>query len=58
MEKRPCQLEEMTKIESSIREIAYPQQSVYNLLSDLSNIDKVRDRIPEDSQECVLLPHG
>ena len=36
----------MTKIESSIREIAYPQQSVYNLLSDLSNIDKVRDRIP------------
>ena len=43
----------MTKIESSIREIAYPQQSVYNLLSDLSNIDKVRDRIPEDKIETT-----
>ena len=57
MEKRPCQLEEMTKIESSIREIAYPQQSVYNLLSDLSNIDKVRDRIPEDKIENLEFDH-
>lgn len=37
-----------TKIESSIREIPYSQQSVYNMLSNLSNIDKVRDKIPED----------
>lgn len=38
----------MTTIESSIRQIDYPQQSVYNMLSDLSNIEKVRDKIPED----------
>ena len=38
----------MTKIESTIREIAYPQQAVYNMLSDLSNIQKIQDKIPQD----------
>ena len=38
----------MTKIESTIREIAYPQQAVYNMLSDLSNIQKVQDKIPQN----------
>ncbi len=38
----------MTKIESTIREIAYPQQAVYNMLSDLSNILKVQDKIPHE----------
>ena len=38
----------MTKIESTIREIAYSQQAVYNMLSDLSNIQKVRDKIPQE----------
>lgn len=38
----------MTTIESTIRQIDYPQQSVYDMLSDLSNIDKVRDKLPED----------
>lgn len=38
----------MTTIESSIRQIDYPQQTVYNMLSDLSNIEKVRDKIPEE----------
>lgn len=38
----------MTKIESTIREIAYPQQAVYNMLSDLSNIQKVQDKIPQE----------
>ena len=37
----------MTKIESTIREIAYSQQAVYNMLSDLSNIQKVQDKIPQ-----------
>ena len=36
------------KIESSIRQIATPQQAVYDMLSDLSNIEKVKDKIPED----------
>jgi len=34
--------------ESSIREIQAPQQAVYDMLSNLQNIEKVRDRIPED----------
>jgi len=38
----------MTKFESSIREIPYPQQRVYDMLSDLSNLERVKDRIPED----------
>lgn len=37
-----------TKFESTIRQIPYPQQSVYAMLSDLSNIDRVKDRIPAD----------
>ena len=53
MAQRPCKLEtkplkDMTKIESTIREIAYPQQAVYNMLSDLSNIQKVQDKIPHE----------
>ena len=38
----------MSKFESSIKQIAYPQQSVYNMLSDLTNIERVKDRVPED----------
>ncbi len=38
----------MSKFESSIKQIPYSQQAVYNMLSDLSNIERVRDRIPED----------
>lgn len=38
----------MAIFESTVRQINYAQQSVYQLLSDLSNIDKVKDRIPED----------
>lgn len=36
------------KIESTIRQIAYPQQAVYDMLSDLSNVEKVKGMIPED----------
>ena len=38
----------MATFESTVRQIPYPQQSVYDMLSDLSNIDKVKDRIPEE----------
>ena len=38
----------MATFESTVRQINYAQRSVYQLLSDLSNIDKVKDRIPED----------
>jgi len=38
----------MATFESSIRQIDHPQERVYALLSDMNNIDKVKDRIPED----------
>lgn len=38
----------MTKFESSIKQIPYPQVAVYRNLSDLNNLEKVRDRVPED----------
>ena len=38
----------MTKFESSIKQIPYPVEDVYRNISDLSNLERVRDRIPED----------
>ena len=38
----------MSKFESSIKQIPYPQAAVYRNLSDLSNLERVRDRVPED----------
>ncbi len=38
----------MATFESSVRQIPHSQQAVYDMLSDLSNIDRVKDRIPAD----------
>ncbi|MDO4159221.1 MAG: SRPBCC family protein [Prevotellaceae bacterium] len=38
----------MSKYESSVHIINYPQEKVYAKLSDLSNIEKVKDRIPAE----------
>lgn len=38
----------MAQFESSIKQIPYPQQNVYDMLSDLSNIEHVKDKLPED----------
>ena len=38
-------------------EIPYPQQAVYDLLSDLGNIDKVKERIPQDKVEDFSFDH-
>lgn len=37
----------MTQFESSIKVIPYSQERVYNKLSDLSNLESVKDKIPE-----------
>lgn len=47
----------MSKFESSIKQIPYPQQAVYALLSDLSNIEKVRDRLPQDKIKDLRFDH-
>ena len=38
----------MTKFESSVKQSAYPVEDVYRNISDLSNLERVRDRVPED----------
>ena len=37
-----------SKFESSVEQIPYPQEAVYRNISDLTNLEKVRDRVPED----------
>lgn len=39
----------MTKFESSIKQIPYSQQSVYRMLNDLNNVQRLKDRFPEGS---------
>lgn len=38
----------MTKYESSVKHIPYPQENVYSKLSDLSHLEKVKDKLPAD----------
>ena len=36
------------RFESQIKQIPHPQQAVYNMLSNLENIGKIQDRVPQD----------
>jgi len=38
----------MTKFESSVKQIPYPVEDVYRNINDLSNLERVRDRVPQD----------
>ena len=38
----------MTKFESNVKQIPYPVEDVYRNISDLSNLERVRDRVPAD----------
>ena len=38
----------MTKFESAVKVIPASQNAVYEKLSDLTNLDKVKDRLPQD----------
>lgn len=38
----------MSKFESTIRQINYPQEVVFQGLSNLDNLSKIQDRIPDD----------
>ena len=37
-----------TKFESCVKQIPYSQEAVFRNISDLRNLEKVRDRVPED----------
>ena len=38
----------MTKFESSVKVIPYSQEGVYDKLADLSNLESIKDRLPQD----------
>lgn len=38
----------MTEFVSEIKAIPYNEDRIFNLLSDLSNLEKIKDRIPDD----------
>jgi len=44
----------MTKFESSVRGIDASQEKVYNMLSNLENLERIRDRIPEDKADDIV----
>ena len=41
----------MSTFESRIRQIPYKQEAVFNILSDLSNIERIKDKLPKDKLE-------
>lgn len=43
----------MTKFESSVKVIPYGQERVYNKLADLSNLEAIKDRLPEDKMKDI-----
>ena len=36
------------KVESGVKQIPHRQESVYKTLSDLSNLERIKDKIPAD----------
>ena len=48
MAKRSCQLEcKMTEFTSDIKTIPHSRQRIYEVLSNMENLDKVKERIPQ-----------
>ncbi|MGX8690671.1 MAG: SRPBCC family protein [Bacteroidaceae bacterium] len=45
----------MKRIESGVKHIPYPQESVYAKVSDLSNLRTLIDQIPEDQKQNINL---
>ena len=41
----------MTKFESSVKQIPHSQRSVYAMLSGLSNIQRLKDHLPEEATD-------
>lgn len=47
----------MAKFESSVKQIPCAQQSVFNVLSDLNNLERIRNRVPEDKLQNFSFDH-
>ena len=48
----------MTKFESGVKVVPASQEAVYEKLSDLSNLEKVKDRLPAESMTIEVAPVG
>lgn len=44
----------MTKFESSVKVIPYSQERVYDKLADLSNLESIKDRLPQDKVKDMI----
>lgn len=47
----------MSKFESSVKQIPYSQEAVYRCISNLENLERVRDRVPEDKVKDFRFDH-
>ncbi len=47
----------MEKFESSVKPIPYPVEDVYRNISDLNNLERVRDRVPTDKLNSFAFDH-
>lgn len=47
----------MSKYESGVKHIPHPQQAVYAALSDLGNIERVKDKIPAEQAQNLSFDH-
>lgn len=43
----------MNKFESSVKVISFSQERIYNKLSDLKNLEAVKDRLPQDKVKDI-----
>ena len=47
----------MSKFESSVKHVPYTQRAVYDNISNLENLNKVKDRVPSDKIEDFTFDH-
>lgn len=47
----------MSKFESSIKQVPYSQRAVYDKISNLENLEKVKHRVPEEKVKDFAFDH-
>ena len=47
----------MTKFSSSVRQIPYSQRAVYDNISDMQNLERIRHRVPEEKVKDFTFDH-
>ena len=47
----------MSNFESSIKQVPYSQRAVYDKISNLENLEKVKDRMPEEKVKDFVFDH-